>query len=383
MRFFYILISLILLSTYSLGQNKIDELWVETLNSGNIERLDSLMENETDFPLLNPQDLNLWKTDYNDVKDDMLSKVYYYCLTKNREYSSVLYNMKYYYNYNLTNYYYRQGKYDKILGSNIDNLISDSNISEQQLLSEKNRMDSVASLLGRNLSLLKYIIGKRGNVKQYEAQRLIYSAGGEEQGWQIEKESFIFFYECLYNNPELFENELDRKSFNPESVLFSCVSVKNLDDECLDYLLKIIDSFKLAGVLKQMYPQVDTEEWSRELSETIPSYENEKRLISEFPQIEVYCGYNLLHSAIVNVDFAQVKQIVYNNKLLLQKKTNPIHQYFNRIYGDKAYLPLELALFKQKQWQKNYESDKIYQTLPYKFRLEQIKKIIDFLRDEE
>lgn len=383
MHFLYVLISLFLLSVYCSGQNKINGLWLDTFNRGDSERLDSLMENETDFPLLNPRDLNLWGIDYKDIKNDMLSKVYYYCLTNNREYSTLLNNMEYYYNYNLTNFYYRQGWYAKIFGSNIDNLTKDSDISEQQLLSEKNGKDSIVSLSVRNLSLLRHIIKKRGNVKQYEARRLIYSAGGEEQDWQIEKESLIFFYECLYNNVELFDNASDIELFKPESVLLSCVSVGNLDDECIDYLLRIIDSSKLEVALKRMYPQVGTEEWNCDLFETIPSYENEKRLMSEFSQIEEYCGHNLLHSAIVNVDFGQVKQIVYNNKLLLQKKTKPIHPYFNRIYGDKAYLPLELALFKQKQWQENYESDKIYQTPPYKFRLEQIKKIIDFLKDEE
>lgn len=387
-----ILLLFLFLSFKMLGQNNhIQKMsmnnleWKSALDNSDIKKIDLLISQNDSFPLLKAEDSGRWGVDVIDIKSDIYSQIYYYCLTLNREYSTTILNYDDYYRSYLINSYYNNNEYDKIFGNNIFKLTLglknlDGSVSEMKV-----NLDSLMIKLKNNLRVLEYIIQKRGNIQQYEALRLIYSGGGEESEWQVEKENLFLFYKWIYTTPRLFSKNVNMEELLPESVFLHFVSrdlTKNMDEEILLYLLKIVEVSKIEELFSKMYPTCESEEWNRDLAEAIPAYESEKILMTYYPSITKHCGYNLLHAAIVNVDINQVKELVRNDKTMLEKKTNPLHSYFISTYGEHPYTPLELALFKKEQWQQQYNSDKIHQGIFYHFRLQQIDKIIEFLRDD-
>ena len=356
--------------------------WKNALESCDTIAIDALLQQNVNFELLKPDAVSSWGIDYVSVKDDNLSKVYYYCLNLNRQYcyNSVLQN--YYYVSYLTNSDFNNHQEDKVFGDRV-NLISINKIDADSLaFKQKELLESNQKNLKKNLQVLEYIIGKRGHIQDYEAQRLIYSAGGDEQDWQMEKESLMFFYECVYGKPALFSENVDLDDYKPELVLLSYVSTAMPDEDVLLYLLKKIDPSKMDYLFRRMYPVRDTDEWDRDLAESLPSYESEKVLMFDFPWMSRFTGYNLLHAAIINVDIELVRKLVLADKRLLNRKTEQLHLYFNCLYGDKPFTPLELAYYKQNEWQEKYDNDRAFQTLAYQFRLKQIQKIIEFLEDD-
>ena len=345
--------------------------WVIAMTSGNIIAVDSLIEQQASFPLLDTNDLNYWDVEFSDIENDLLSKIYYYCLNKNRSHASTIELFKYYYNNDLIHSYYTDGDYDKIYRNEIFYL-RDSNDSIDY--EYDNKIKLLSDALSKNLEVLHHIILKRKNITWREAARMIYAVGPNDAEWGIEPISVLYFYKKIYPHPELFSSERD---FSLENTFLFYVATEQPDNEVLHYLINNIDSKKMEELFVDLYPERDTDEWDRDLSEAIPSYSAEVILMQKYPQISQYSGYNLLHAAIVNVDINLVRQLINTN--LKQEKTVSRHSYFYEMYGDKPLSPLELALYKQKQWKDEYDKDDSDQKLPEKFRLQQIKKIIELL----
>lgn len=359
--------------------DSITKEWITALNCGNTESIDSLIETKTNFPLLQAKDVDYWNVSFSEIKNSSLSKIYYYCLNRNRDYANRKSLLEYYHKANQVNLYYREGDTSQIFGDDIYTLNSDTaNNYKRDFEIEEQKNKAIADSLNSNLRILNYIIQKRKNIREEEAQRMVYAAGGDEGDWSIEPLSFLYFYNNIYPHPELFSPNTNLDQFSPITIFRSYVAIDRPNNDVLTYLLNNIDKEALEEILPLLYPARDTDEWDRELTETIPSYRAETVLMKEYSDISKYSGYNLLHAAIVNIDLNLVKKLALTS--LMQEKTQPIHSYFYSMYGDKPLLPLKLAIYKQKQWMSEYSLNKSNQRLPLKFRLEQIRKIINCLK---
>jgi len=357
--------------------------WITAIEGGNINSIDSLIEAKTDFTLLQSDDVGYWNIKFSQIRNNTLGRIYYYCLNKNRDYSNSKHLLEYYQNANRINLEYKKGNTSQIFGEDIYILNADTTKNDKEEFDlEIKQLDSITKAINNNLKILHHIILKRKNIKENEAQRIIYAAGADEGDWSIEPLSFLYFYENIYPHSELFSGEVNVENFNPIRIFRSYVAVDRPNKDVLTYLLSNINKKEIEELLPELYPERETDEWDRELSETIPSYKVEVMLTARYPGISAYSGHNLLHAAIVNVDLDLVKELTSTR--LMREKTSPIHSYFYSTYGDKPMLPVELAIYKERQWVGEYNSDKSNQRLPQKFRLQQLRKIINYLkyRDE-
>ncbi len=362
--------------------------WEEFIKSGNINAIDSMLINKVDFEL--PEE---YTYEFKDDKkqDDIFTKIIYYCLRENMFLADRYHASNASLHRNKIGYYYSSGHTEHIYGNAIWLLATIERESRREFLNENKEkavskfqinIDSITSevksLEEENihlLNVLKHILNKGYKLNRLMLSRLIYAS----TDWGVNPVSLIFLYQQLYSNPDYFEDNalLDYK---PEKVLLSYVASESIDKDCLLYLIEIIDKTNIEELLEQMYPIRDIDEWDRDLAETVPSYEAEKVLLSIFPQMEIYSGHNLLYAAIVNVDIELVKRIIKRNSYLLDVKTESKHPYFYSTYGDTSLTPLQLAVFTKEQLEMQMEEDSSYRTLPYRFKLEQIKKIINILQ---
>lgn len=350
------------------------EKWTEAISNGDTLAVAELLKKRSDFPFLEAKDLNYWGIKYKTIWNDNLSKIYYYCLNENRNLSNKQQTLKYYYNNDLVNLFYHDEEFNNIYGNNIFYLSSKNRNYQEDVTKIRDSIRVTENQISNNLNILKYIIHQRQNVTVTEAMRMVYPAGADESEWGIESQSFFFFYKDIFPNSNLFSSTFDPSLFSYDRIFRSYVSNTMIDEKLILFLLDNIQD--KASVWPMLYPEIETEEWNRDLAETLPSYEAEVILMTEYPEIADYSGYNLLHAAIVNVDLDRVKKLSH----LVDKSTNPIHPYLYNQFGKEPLSPLELAKFKQGQWIEEFKNDKEGRSVSKRFRLNRIQKIINYLK---
>lgn len=172
---------------------------------------------------------------------------------------------------------------------------------------------------------------------------------------------------------------------HPEDIFLLYVSNDYPNEKLMTYLLSIINPDKIDMLCSKMYPDkmdIDREQSSFDI--TVPSYNSEKIILPRFPVLSKYSGHNLLHAAIDYADVDFVRELVLQNKALLEEKTNPIHDYMHPFYGEQPYTPLELAKRKYNIYKSRSKrtNSRLIIKIIQKSQIKKIQEIIHILECE-